>query len=358
MITKDNYQEFFLLYLDNELSAEDKGMVEEWVAANPDHQEEWESLMQCRIFPEEDTVFQDKKILMRSAAGIEADNYPEYFLSYIDGELSDKDRLMVESFIRQHPSKKLELEQLRQTVSTPDTSIVHPDKNSLYKNEEHRRIVILYRLLAGAAAVLLVAVTPLLLHRHPAAEPALTKNTPALPATANKTRTIKKDPSPVTPATAAALYPGKKTAKKALHPSPVQLPPPTVVKFGTGRQEPVALERTTIVPAPADQAGASAPAGAATGTTATSGSGTEAAVPSPTAKQVNIPRELSSFATQALLQEDNEKAIATASEPASPGKSKLRGLFRKVTRNFGKTADRDGEGKREVLINAFQVAVN
>jgi hypothetical protein len=74
---------------------------------------------------------------------------------------------------------------------------------------------------------------------------------------------------------------------------------------------------------------------------------------------VNIPKEQSSFATQALLQEDNEKDIAVAaSEPASPGKSKLRGLFRKVARTFGKTADRDSEGKREVLISAFQVEVN
>jgi hypothetical protein len=75
-------------------------------------------------------------------------------------------------------------------------------------------------------------------------------------------------------------------------------------------------------------------------------------------QQVSISKEHSSFATQALLQEDNEKEIATVSEPASPGKSKLRGFLRKVTRSFGKTADRDGDGKREVLISAFQVAVN
>ena len=76
------------------------------------------------------------------------------------------------------------------------------------------------------------------------------------------------------------------------------------------------------------------------------------------AQQVKIPKELSSFATQALLEEDNEKAIASIPEPASSGKNKLRGLFRKVARTFGKTADRDGEGKREVLISAFQVAVD
>jgi hypothetical protein len=73
-------------------------------------------------------------------------------------------------------------------------------------------------------------------------------------------------------------------------------------------------------------------------------------------RQVDIPKEQSSFATQALLQEDDEKALASANHPT--GKSKIRGFFRKVTRNFGSTAERDGDGRREVLISAFQVAVN
>ncbi|WP_431212444.1 hypothetical protein ACQ86N_43185 [Puia sp. P3] len=76
------------------------------------------------------------------------------------------------------------------------------------------------------------------------------------------------------------------------------------------------------------------------------------------ARQVDIPKDQSSFATQALLREDDEKALATANQPAPPGKSKLRGFFRKVTRTFGSTAERDGDGRQEVLISAFQVAVN
>jgi hypothetical protein len=75
-------------------------------------------------------------------------------------------------------------------------------------------------------------------------------------------------------------------------------------------------------------------------------------------RQNDIPKDQSSFATQALLQGDDEKALALAGQPAAAGKSKLRGLFRKVARTFGSTAERDGEGKREVLISAFQVAVN
>ena len=110
MITGDNYQEFFLLYVDNELSAADRSMVEEWVAANPDLQEEWESLLSCRILPEEELVFRDKQSLLRIAGNINESNYTGYFLSYTDDELNDKDRQMVESFIGLFPSKRQELE--------------------------------------------------------------------------------------------------------------------------------------------------------------------------------------------------------------------------------------------------------
>src|SRR6201986_1495633 len=112
MITRDNYQEFFLLYVDNELPAADRSMVEEWVTANPDLQEEWESLLSCRILPEEELVFRDKQSLLRVAGEIEESNYQDYILSYIDDELNDQDRQMVESFFSLFPSKRLELEQL------------------------------------------------------------------------------------------------------------------------------------------------------------------------------------------------------------------------------------------------------
>lgn len=370
MITRDNYQEFFLLYVDNELSAADRSMVEDWVAANPDLQEEWESLLSCRILPEEELVFQDKQSLLRTTAtmgDIDESNYQDYFLSYIDNQLTDKDRHMVEAFIGLFPSKRIELEQLRQTVSIPDSTIVFPDKDSLYKNEKHRRVIVFYRLMAGAAAVLLVAVALLLLRRHPANEPTLVKNTPVAPVPASPAQQTaaptafagqtessaqknKKDPSPVTPATATALYP----KKKAIHPLSAQ---PSEQRTGNRepeRQENGTIDHLAVVVPEHDPAGQSKtetlPQGIAT-LTRTSGS-------SAAAQQIKIPKELSSFATQALLEEDNEKAIASAPEPASSGKNKLRGLFRKVARTFGKTADRDGEGKREVLISAFQVAVD
>jgi len=79
------------------------------------------------------------------------------------------------------------------------------------------------------------------------------------------------------------------------------------------------------------------------------------------AVQTGIPKDQSSFATQALQEEQTgtgrENEFGT-DEPAAPAKTKLRGIFRKVTRAFAKTADRDNEGNRQVLVGAFQVTLN
>lgn len=81
-------------------------------------------------------------------------------------------------------------------------------------------------------------------------------------------------------------------------------------------------------------------------------------VPVTTVAAVNIPRDESSFATQALLREQESGNTDMADNmPSAAGKTKLRGLFRRVTRAFGKTADRDDDGQRQVLISAFQVAL-
>src|ERR1700760_2423659 len=115
MITIDNYEHFFLLYVDNELSAEEKLVVERFVSEHPGLQEEWETFLQCRVYPDEQLVYPDPASLLKEEGVIRIDNYESWLLSYIDGELSEPDSRLVEAFIRQHPAVSSELLALRQT---------------------------------------------------------------------------------------------------------------------------------------------------------------------------------------------------------------------------------------------------
>lgn len=350
MITRDNYEEFFLLYVDNELSMAEKRVVEIFIDENPDLREEWEALLQCRVDPEPQVTFPGRDWLPGQDQ--------EYLLSYIDNELNEEDRRAVESYIHRYPSRAAELELLRKTISHPDPAVVFADKEILHRAGDRRRIIFLRwtaaaAVVAGIVAFLIFNNPPKRLPAPLASKPAVQKNTlavtPATPDTFYTTKPVKTQPVQIesirkkdrvqelarttsVPRSIPKTIPLKKdTIATGFNPEPantVAVIDPPEVRDRVKRQARVQL---------ADHV--------------------EGAMPGMV--QEEIPREQSSFATQALLASTNDpgdEGPATGQDP--PRKNKLRGLFRKVSRAFGKTADRDEDGNRKVLIGAFQFAVN
>ncbi|MEO6720651.1 MAG: hypothetical protein ABIN67_09795 [Ferruginibacter sp.] len=61
-------------------------------------------------------------------------NYETFFLMYIDNELPDTEKKLVDEFVRENPDLEEELLMLQQSVVVPDT-IVFDDKEALYKNQ-------------------------------------------------------------------------------------------------------------------------------------------------------------------------------------------------------------------------------
>ncbi len=154
-INRHNYEEFFILYMDNELSSEDRRMVDSFVQNHPDLKEELELLMQFKLVPDELIVFENKEALIKGDAIINVANYEEYFLSYIDDELSTTQRIAVEKFVVNNPVAAKELLLLQKSKLQPET-IVFANKESLYRREEKiRRLPVKW--LRAAAAVLILA---------------------------------------------------------------------------------------------------------------------------------------------------------------------------------------------------------
>ncbi|MDP4148939.1 MAG: hypothetical protein Q8943_05940 [Bacteroidota bacterium] len=149
MITRNNYEEFFLLYVDHELSAADRQMVESFVADHPDLGAELDLLAQCRFDPAREG-FPDKSALLKPAVTGES------LLLYIDGELDGEARRMVETRAQEDAAIQRELSLLRQTISEPDGSILFAQKEALYRREGERRIFYLPAFRVAAAALLLL----------------------------------------------------------------------------------------------------------------------------------------------------------------------------------------------------------
>ncbi|MBN9298666.1 MAG: hypothetical protein J0I41_16790 [Filimonas sp.] len=160
-INRHNYEEYFLLYVDNELSLHQRMEVELFAEQNPDLQAELKMLQEATLSDiADDMVFPDKSSLLRhDEASVSINNHEEQFLLYIDNELNAKDKAAVETFVLQHPQLQTTFSLLKQAVLQPE-EIAHPDKASLYRSAEERRVVpFRWVRFAAAAAVLGIAVT-------------------------------------------------------------------------------------------------------------------------------------------------------------------------------------------------------
>jgi hypothetical protein len=155
-INRYNYEEYLMLYIDSELSPSEKQEVESFLQQNPDVKEELELLQQAVLQPEH-IVFEAKRSLYKKDSGISLTNYQDYFLLYIDNELSLLQKEALETFVLQHPQLQDEFTLLKQTV-LPEEILVFANKEILYRKEEKRRPVIIsfnYRWASLAAAVMI-----------------------------------------------------------------------------------------------------------------------------------------------------------------------------------------------------------
>lgn len=158
-INLHNYEEFFILYWDNELNTEQRNLVEIFVEANKDLQEEFRLFGETRFTPDKNMVFDEKDLLLVSKNSlIDFSNYPEQLLSYIDDELTDNQKSAIEKFTAKHPVVQQELILLKKTKLQPEPEVVFPDKNSLFRREEKIRVINMnWMRVAVAAALILIA---------------------------------------------------------------------------------------------------------------------------------------------------------------------------------------------------------
>lgn len=159
-IDRHNYEEFFLLYVDNELTVEQKKSVDEFVQQNPDLAIELEILQQTTLTADESVVFDGKEMLFKkeTSSVINLSNYEEYLISYIDNELTDAERIAFFNFVTEHPQVKEELAIYQQTKLQPETEIVFENKQVLYRKEEKVKVITMqWWKIAVAAAVLVAA---------------------------------------------------------------------------------------------------------------------------------------------------------------------------------------------------------
>lgn len=157
-INRHNYEEFFILYMDNELCDADRRMVESFVQKHPDLKDELDTLLQYKLEPDTSVNFigKDDLLKLNGESPITLTNYEEWLLLCADGELNVAQETAVKNFIAAHPAINKEWEQLLQSRFQPDEAIIFADKDKLYRREEKVRPMLPRWWRMAAAAVLLI----------------------------------------------------------------------------------------------------------------------------------------------------------------------------------------------------------
>ena len=149
-INRHNYEEFFLLYVDKELSAAERKAVDMFVQENPDLQIEL-NLLQETVLSADDIVL-DKKDWLYMEEGVSA--LQEELLLYADEELTGNDKRAVEAMLATNKKARAEWAILKQTKLQADLDIVFADKQSLYRKEAGRIVGFRWWRVAAAAVLL------------------------------------------------------------------------------------------------------------------------------------------------------------------------------------------------------------
>lgn len=149
-ITRENYEAYFIDYLEGNL---DESLVDrfiEFLQENPDLKEELKLFKPVTLSPEEVT-FQPKNKLYKSKYDIE-EEFNIAAVAEIEGDLDEEETAAFVKYLDAHPEKQKDRLLFEKTILYVDENIRFPGKNRLYKNPV-RKIVLSW---AGRVAAVLV----------------------------------------------------------------------------------------------------------------------------------------------------------------------------------------------------------
>ena len=170
-INHHNYEEYFILYMDNELSSDDRRMVEAFVQQHPDLKEELDILLQYKLTPDTSVTYSGKEDLMKVNGDdpVTLTNYEEWLVLYMDNELTAGQKITIDKFLASNLSLKEEFALLQRTQLQPE-AIIFANKASLYRTEEKVKPIPVRWWRIAAAAILLLGIgitTAILVNKKP-----------------------------------------------------------------------------------------------------------------------------------------------------------------------------------------------
>ncbi|TNF40428.1 MAG: hypothetical protein EP310_08960 [Bacteroidetes bacterium] len=153
-INRNNYEAFFIDYLEGNL---DEKLVDdfiEFLQQNPDLKQEL-SLFDNVTAEHEEITFNKKELLFKDRYDIESE-FNQTAIARLEGDISDSEKADFEKYLSTHPGKNKEAELFNKTKLQPDKSLVFSKKKKLYRYSAGRTVLLWT---SRVAAILIVALT-------------------------------------------------------------------------------------------------------------------------------------------------------------------------------------------------------
>ncbi len=157
-INRNNYEEYFLDFLDGELSSSDENLLMLFLNENPDLKSELE-LFEADKIPVDNTFFENKIKLKKSRilSGVTINNFDELCIARMECDLKRRETIEFDKFIAGNEKKEKEYNLYKLTKIQPDNFVVFQNKESLKKSE--KKIFVLknnYQWISVAASIIIL----------------------------------------------------------------------------------------------------------------------------------------------------------------------------------------------------------
>lgn len=356
-ITRHNYEEFFMLYADNELSDEQRSAVDMFVEANPDLKPELDLFFSLKMDSDSSVSLGDKSFLFRKETAIPEAMQTEMLL-HLDNELPTSQAASLEASIREDKSLQQEWEILMRAKLHPDLDIRFPDRQLLYRQAAAGGTVLRIRWVRYAAAAAVVLIAGLLWLNRPDGDATLTgpaslarvdSGSPLMPGQNQETATadlpvqIKGSEAPAQQSTQSTTAAEKQLAsvsipRKAASQMQTENTGAEQQRAQTAPQEPVSLQLAVKEPVARERTEAVAQIALPENTT------TGALVQEGTVRPAVMTDVKTDYASQALAMQQQGSNYENAYRESDKERKGFRGLVRKANRIFNKVTNPDLDG--------------
>ncbi len=154
IITRNNYEEFFLDYIEGEISAANKTALEAFLVLHPDLKAELDEMMDMDFSCDKASVEINSDALKTIPFQT---NFDDFCIAHLEGDLNDYENLNFENYIAKNPNKAKELALYYQTKIEADKDLIYTNKKNLKRRNKTAIIKqFVYTTLSAAASVALL----------------------------------------------------------------------------------------------------------------------------------------------------------------------------------------------------------